>query len=274
MPMTQGALEISFLELSITALFVIAAGGISLWGRLGLGKDLLIGSVRCVVQLLAMGYVLKYIFNVASVWIVLLLFTIMVIFAVRIIRGNVAETTIPFVMPAFLTMLMVYALISAIVTGLIVGAKPFWHPQYFIPLAGMVVGNSMTALGLSLDRLFSDFKTQRDEIEMMLCLGATSVEASRDIFRKALKAGMIPSINSLAGVGLVFIPGMMTGQILSGEDPMLAIRYQIVVMFMLVASTALTVTIVLYIVRKRCFGAGQQLLLRPGSAIQSVNREK
>ncbi|MCG8684110.1 MAG: iron export ABC transporter permease subunit FetB [Desulfobacterales bacterium] len=274
MPMTQGALEISFLELSITALFVIAAGGISLWGRLGLGKDLLIGSVRCVVQLLAMGYVLKYIFNVASVWIVLLLFTIMVIFAVRIIRGNVAETTIPFVMPAFLTMLMVYALISAIVTGLIVGAKPFWHPQYFIPLAGMVVGNSMTALGLSLDRLFSDLKTQRDEVEMMLCLGATSIEASRDIFRKALKAGMIPSINSLAGVGLVFIPGMMTGQILSGEDPMLAIRYQIVVMFMLVASTALTVTIVLYIVRKRCFGPGQQLLLRPGSPIQSVNREK
>ena len=130
----------------------------------------------------------------------------------------------------------------------------------------MVVGNSMTALGLSLDRLFSDLKTKKDTVEMMLCLGATAKEASRDIFNDALKAGMMPSINSLAGVGLVFIPGMMTGQILSGEDPMLAIRYQIVVMFMLVASTALTVVIVLGIVRRRCFGPAQQLILTPGKS--------
>jgi putative ABC transport system permease protein len=192
----------------------------------------------------------------------------MVIFAVRIVKGNVTEQKIPYVLPAFFTMLMVYALISAVVTGGIVGATPFWHPQYFIPLAGMVVGNSMTALGLALDRLFSDLKARRDEVEMMLCLGATANEASSGIFKGALKAGMIPSINSLAGVGLVFIPGMMTGQILSGEDPVLAIRYQIVVMFMLVASTALTVTIVLGIVRKRCFGPGQQLLLGPGPFIE------
>lgn len=264
MQLSQGALDISGFELGIAALFVLAAGGISLWGRLGIEKTLFVGAARCVLQLTAMGYVLRFIFDVAAAWIVLILFTMMVVFAVRIVRGNVTERQIPFVMPAFLTMLTVYALISSVVTGIIVGAEPFWHPQYFIPLAGMVVGNSMTALGLSLDRLFSDLRGRRDEVEMHLCLGATAEEASRAIFRDALKAGMMPSINSLAGVGLVFLPGMMTGQILSGEDPMLAIRYQIVVMFMLVAATALTVFTVLTIVRGRCFGPGQQLLLRPG----------
>lgn len=190
------------------------------------------------------------------------LFSIMVAFAARIVRGNIKERQIPYVFTAFLTMLAVYAAISAMVTGVIVGATPWWTPQYFIPLAGMVVGNSMTALSLSLDRLFSDFTAKRDRVEMFLCLGASAREASRDIVRDALKAGMIPSINSLAGVGLVFLPGMMTGQILSGSDPMVAIRYQIVVMFMLVASTALTVTIVLHIVSKRCFGPAQQILIQ------------
>ncbi len=261
--MTQGALNIGAWELSVAAVFIIVVGAISIWGRLGLEKGLFVGSARCVLQLLALGYVLRFIFDLASVWIVALIFFIMVTFAVRIVKGNVAEQKIPFVLPAFLTMLMVYALIASVVTGVIVGAQPFWHPQYFIPLAGMVVGNSMTALGLALDRLFSDLRARRDEVEMMLCLGATAGEASAGIFRGALKAGMIPSINALAGVGLVFIPGMMTGQILSGEDPVLAIRYQIVVMFMLVASTALTVVIVLKIVRNRCFGPGEQLLLGP-----------
>ncbi|MEH0022601.1 MAG: iron export ABC transporter permease subunit FetB [Desulfobacter sp.] len=264
MSMMQEALDIGAMELGIAGLFVVVAGAISMAGRLGLGRSLLTGAVRCVLQLTAMGYVLRFIFNVDSVWIVLGVFCIMTVFAVRIVRGNVAERQIPFVLPAFLTMFTVYALISAMVTGVIVGALPWWHPQYFIPLAGMVVGNSMTALGLSLDRLFSDLKAKQDQVEMALCLGATAWEASRDIVRDALKAGMTPSINSLAGVGLVFLPGMMTGQILSGADPLLAIRYQIVVMFMLVASTALTVAIVLHIVRKRCFGPGQQLLLKPG----------
>lgn len=264
MSVMPGALDIDVFELGIAALFVLITGGVSVWNRLQLEKDLWIGSVRCVLQLVTMGYVLRFIFEVDSLWLVLALFTLMVTFAVRIVRGNVKERQIPFIIPAFLSMLGVYAIVSAIVTGVIIGAKPWWLPQYFIPLAGMVVGNSMTALSLSLDRLLSDLKTKRDEVEMRLCLGATAEEASRKILRDALRAGMIPSINSLTGVGLVFLPGMMTGQILAGADPMLAIRYQIVVMFMIVASTALTVVTVLFIVRKRCFGPAQQLLLRPG----------
>ena len=139
MSVMQEALDIGAMELGIAGLFVVVAGAISMAGRLGLGKSLLTGAVRCVLQLTAMGYVLRFIFNVDSVWIVLGVFCIMTVFAVRIVRGNVAERQIPFVFPAFLTMFTVYALISAMVTGVIVGALPWWHPQYFIPLAGMVI---------------------------------------------------------------------------------------------------------------------------------------
>ena len=120
----------------------------------------------------------------------------------------------------------------------------------------------MTAISISLERLFSDLKARRAEVEMKLALGAEYREASQDILRGAIKAAMIPSINSLMAVGLVSLPGMMTGQILSGTDPLIAIRYQIVVMLMLVASTAIGAVIVTGLVRRRCFSTGQRLIIR------------
>jgi putative ABC transport system permease protein len=145
----------------------------------------------------------------------------------------------------------------------VVGAKPWWKPQYFIPLAGMLIGNSMNAVAISLDRLLGDLRKKRQEIEMMLCLGADYKEASKDVVKQAMRAGMIPSINSMMAAGVVFIPGMMTGQILAGADPALAIRYQIVVMVMLVGSTAIMSLLAVRLVCKLCFSAANQLLLRP-----------
>ena len=111
------------------------------------------------------------------------------------------------------------------------------------------------------ERLFADLRDRRDHVEMKLSLGANYREASEDMVRRAIKAGMIPSINSLMGVGIVFIPGMMTGQIVAGADPVAAVRYQIVVMLMLVASTTISTLIVVLLTRRRCFGESQQLIL-------------
>jgi putative ABC transport system permease protein len=159
-------------------------------------------------------------------------------------------------------MLISYFAVSVTVTGVVVGADPWWSPQYFIPLAGMIIGNSMSALAIGLDRLFSDLAAKRDIVEMKLAHGATYVEASESIVRDAIKAGMIPSINSMMGVGIVFLPGMMTGQILAGADPITAIEYQIVVMLMLVASAAIGTVVVVLLARRRCFTAGQAPVLR------------
>ncbi len=259
--MTSAIIHISPWQLFLCLGFVLLAGGASIYHRLGLGRDLLVGTVRTFAQLFLVGYVLRFVFDVRIIWLVLLMFVFMVAAAVHTIRGRVKDRTIPFVIPTFVSMLLTYTLVSALVTGVIVGAKPWWTPQYFIPLAGMIVGNSMTAIAIALERLFSDLKTRRTEVEMKLALGADYREASQDILAGAIRAAMIPSINSLMAVGIVSLPGMMTGQILSGTDPLVAIRYQIVVMLMMVASTTLGALVVTGLVRRRCFSPGQRLLL-------------
>ena len=190
-------------------------------------------------------------------------FMVMVVSAMFIIKGRVKEKQIPYIIPTFLTMLVSYMATAFFVSGLVIGMTPWWEPRYFIPAGGMVIGNSMSALAISLERLFRDMRQQKELVEMKLSLGADYREASLDIFRNAVSAGMIPSINAMMGVGLVFIPGMMSGQILAGTDPLIAVRYQIVVMLMLVGSTAVSSVVVMLIVRRRCFGSGEEVLLSP-----------
>jgi putative ABC transport system permease protein len=160
-------------------------------------------------------------------------------------------------------MLLSYMTVSYVVVELIVQARPWYMPEYFLPIGGMVIGNSMNAIAISLDRLFNELLRRRGEVELHVCLGATGAQASADMFRDAVRAGMIPSINSMMGVGLVFIPGMMTGQILAGSDPMVAVKYQIMVMLMLVGSTAIGSVLVISLVRRRCFDRDHRLILRP-----------
>jgi len=261
--MTSQVIQISNWQLVFGLVFILTAGILSMLHALRLEKDLLIGTVRTFVQLFALGYLLKIIFTLESAWWVMALFFCMTLFAAWTIRGRIKEKQIAFFMPIFFSMLLSYFLVSYLVTAVIVGAKPWWQPQYFIPLSGMVIGNAMNAIAVSLERLFGELRKRRNEIEIMLCLGADHREASHDMVQTAIKAGMIPSINSMMAVGLVFIPGMMTGQILAGSDPLVAIRYQIVVMVMIVGATALGTFLVIYLMRRRCFGDAGQLLLRP-----------
>ena len=120
----------------------------------------------------------------------------------------------------------------------LVGVEPWWEPRYLIPLLGMVLGNGLTGISLCLDALLESLAERRDRVEMELAHGATRWEAARTPLRDAVRRGMIPIINAMMVVGLVSLPGMMTGQILAGADPLEAVEYQIVVMFMLAAATA------------------------------------
>jgi putative ABC transport system permease protein len=192
---------------------------------------------------------------------VLAVFALMTATAAHIVRSRVGERTVTFFKPTLVAMFVSYMAVTVVVTAVIVGARPWWTPQYFLPLGGMVIGNSMNALAIALERLFSGLRRRREEIEMMLSMGADAGEAGKKVVREAMKAGMIPSINSMMGVGIVFIPGMMTGQIVAGADPLVAVRYQIMVMLMLVASTAISTVVVVFLVRNRCFDAADRLVL-------------
>ena len=127
----------------------------------------------------------------------------------------------------------------AYVIGVVIEPRPWWEPQYLIPIAGMILGNSMTSAALAGDRLQSDLFARRDEVEARLALGFSGREAVQPLVRAALRAAMIPTVNGMMTVGVVQLPGMMTGQILAGTSPLTAIRYQIVVVFMMAVATAL-----------------------------------
>lgn len=261
--MTDAAvLDITPLGLALALVFSLVAGGCSVALKLGLGRDILIGTIRTFAQLFLMGWVLGLVFQADSPWLVLGLFVIMAGAAAHTARGRVKEKSVAFAWPMFASMAAVYFLITVTVTGAIVAAKPWWTPQYFLPIGGMVLGNSMNSVAVALDRLFSDLRARAAQVEMRLCLGADAAEASADILRDAVRAGMIPAVNSMMAVGLVSLPGMMTGQILGGSDPTVAIRYQIVVMLMIVGATALGSTLLTLIIRRRCFAPGDRPLLR------------
>lgn len=253
--------EIGLWQLLLGLIFILIAQTASFVYHLGLNRDITVGTVRTFAQLFLMGYALTFIFQLNNLWFTLGIFAVMAISASFIVRGRVKEKQVSYMLPTFLTMFISYFVTALFVSGLIIGVTPWWEPRYFLPIGGMVIGNSMSALAIALERLFREMRQQKDLIETKLCLGADYREASSEMFKNAVTAGMIPSINAMMGVGLVFIPGMMSGQILAGADPLQAIRYQIVIMLMLVGSTAITSIIAILIVRKRCFGRGEELLL-------------
>ena len=261
-----GAIDIGIPQLLIALLFIVTAGVASIRLKLDLERDLLWGTVRTVAQLVLMGFVLIYVFRLRQWYLIVGLYVVMILFAAWIIHGRVRSTSVSYFLPTFLSMALSYLLINFLVVAVIVQADPWYLPKYFIPLGGMIIGNSMNAIAIALDRLFSDLIEKRSRIELLISLGATAREASAEVYRDAIRAGMIPSINAMMGVGVVFIPGMMTGQIIAGSDPLVAVKYQIVVMLMLVGSTALGSLLVISLVRRRCFSTDHRLTIRDRSS--------
>jgi len=253
------ALHISNLQLLSFSLFVLLTAFVSYRLKLGLEKSLLIGSLRTYIQLLAMGFALVYIFRYPNPFISLAVYIWMIFWAARIISNRIENPPFPLFKIIFVTMLVSYLALNIISLGVFLRADSWYAPEIFITIGGMIVGNSMNAVAVSLDRFFADLKNRREELEQNLLFGMKVKDAMNDLVRDAIKAGMSPSINNLAGVGLVFIPGMMTGQILGGEDPLTAAKYQIMIMLIICVSTALGSMLVVSQVAKKCFNKRGQL---------------
>ncbi len=257
--MNNELINMSWMHVAVATLFIISAGICSICLKLKLEKDLLIGTIRTFIQLFLLAYVLKYVFALNNPLVILLLFSLMIYFAASIISGRVKEKKVSYFLPVFASMFLSYVIINSIVMTVVIQVEPWYYPVYFIPIGGMIIGNSMNALAISINIWFDTLKKERDRIELYLSLGATPVESTLDNFKNAIKSGMIPSINALMSVGVVSIPGMMTGQILAGVDPFIAIKYQIVIMLLLVGSTTISSVFALHIVRRLSFTQTHQL---------------
>jgi putative ABC transport system permease protein len=240
------------------AALVAVAVLLSLTRKWNIEKDLGVGAVRTVVQLIAVGYALEFVFGQDRVWLTLLILLVMVLVGAHTAlvrrRGNRVST---------------YILnVHAIGTGTTFTVGLLWatgvvdaSPQYLIPLAGMSIGVSTTAISLAVDRFGSEIWSRRTEIEAKLSLGADSTRAARGNTAAAARAGMTSSLNLMRVVGIVQLPGAMVGMILAGASPMEAVRLQIIVVFMLTGTTSIANSIVLYHAMRRVFSRDHQLRL-------------
>ncbi|HJN74034.1 MAG TPA: iron export ABC transporter permease subunit FetB [Myxococcota bacterium] len=245
-----GPIELSLLDLAGAASLIAINGVLSLWLRLDLGRKLAVASVRTVVQLLILGYVLVPVFDIAHPALVMGLGGLMVILAGRAAIKRTSRTYSGAWGIGLVAMTVGAIPTTILATAVLIGVEPFWAPRYFIPLLGMVLGNALTGVSLGIDRALEGFVRGRSQVELLLSFGASRWEAAREVAADAVRTGMIPILNTMTVVGLVTIPGMMTGQILGGAPPEVAARYQILIMFLIAGAVGIgTVVAVLLTVR-------------------------
>ncbi len=258
-PVSSGVIPLDLMDMSIAAALILMAGGVSLGLGLRLERRLAIAAVRTVIQLFAVGYVLQFVFALDSPLLVLLLMASMVVIAGRAAVGRSIRTFPGVHLMSFITLVASGFFVTFLVTGAIIRVEPWYRPQYAIPLLGMILGNGLTGISLCLDQILESFAERRAEVEMELAHGASRWEAARGPLADGVRKGMVPIINSMMVVGIVSLPGMMTGQILASDDPLVAVKYQIVVMFMIAAATSLGCMLMALLVFHQCFNTKHQL---------------
>lgn len=233
------------IDLALAAALVVLNAAVSLAFRLGMERTLAVAAVRMVVQLALIGLVLKWIFAQTSPAWTLLLATVMVAAAGHEVLSR-QERRLPGLWSYGLgtgTLLFTGTLGTLFAVGAVIQPEPLFAPRYVLPILGMVLGNAMTGVSLVLDALTSGAERERAAIEARLALGERRFEAFGEVTRRALRTGMMPIVNAMAAAGIVSLPGMMTGQILAGLDPVEATKYQILIMFLISGTTALAVVV-------------------------------
>jgi putative ABC transport system permease protein len=235
-------LGLSITDMLISLSLVLAALAVSLRHGLALERTILWGVFRTTVQLAAVGYLVHAIFAINHPLPVIGLLVIMLLVAAWTAVSRQPLRRLPLYPLTLISLAFGAGVVIFLVVVVIVGARPWYDPRYMIPLGGMILGNAMNSVALGLERLERELRQGRRRVE-------------------AVRAALTPILNSMMVVGLVQLPGLMTGQILAGVDPLTAVRYQVLVMFMLLAGNALSTGVAVRYTRNRYFTAAWQLEL-------------
>jgi putative ABC transport system permease protein len=255
----SGMVNLSLLNLALAYGLVLLTIGLARLRRIGQEGEILWSSLRMVVQLFAVGYLLHLVFSVRSPLAVIAILLVMAGFALQIMGARIRHKMPHFYRVVGIAILIGCGGVTFLFCGLVVGYSPWYEPRYLIPLAGMIIGNAMNGASLAAERLGAEIHERRDEIETALCLGATSRQAADTAVRRAFHAALMPTLNTMAAMGIVSLPGMMTGQILSGTEPIVAVRYQIAIMCAITGAVAITAFLVLFQGYRHYFTAAHQL---------------
>jgi putative ABC transport system permease protein len=246
--------NLSLWDVAIAALLIVVNGAVSVALKLDLERKLAWAAVRTVVQLLAIGYVLGWVFQFDRWFVVLPLMVLMTLIAGFAGAQRGALTYAGQRRDSVVSIWVSSWLVAAVGLFVVIRIHPWYEPQYAIPILGMILGNTLTGVSLGIERMTEELT------DMALALGATRWEAAQGPARQAVRAGMIPTLNQMAVVGVVSLPGMMTGQVLAGQSPLQAVRYQIVIMFLIAASSALGTVGAVLLTYRRLFSADQRFL--------------
>ncbi|GEN93976.1 ABC transporter permease [Pediococcus ethanolidurans] len=248
-------LDVNNWSLTLAMLLVMIALWIGYREKLGIDREIIIGVIRAVIQLFVVGYLLKYIFKVNNVFLTFAMLLIIIFNA----SWNAQKRSNG--MTNALVISFVAILVSTGVTlgVLILSGAIKLIPSQVIPISGMIASNSMVAIGLSYRSMNTQFRDQRQSVLERLALGGSLRDASIGILRESIKTGMAPTIDSAKTVGIVSLPGMMSGLIFAGVDPVHAIKYQIMVTFMLLSATSLGSVIACYMAYRNFYNTRKQL---------------
>ncbi|MBN2209772.1 MAG: ABC transporter permease [Sedimentisphaerales bacterium] len=226
---------------------------IILYQRVPILKDTAIALVRMTVQLLFVGFYLQYLFKLNNVWLNLLwLLVMMVVADGSIIRGCRLRASC-FAIPVFIALFIGTAIPVLVFVGIILRRPDLLDAQYAIPIGGMVLGNCLRADIIGLHGFYESIRTHEKAYHHTLAQGARLQEAIAPYVRDALQSALMPTVASMAVIGLVALPGMMTGTVLAGANPMIAIKYQIIIMVGIFTGTTITVFAAIRFTTKNCF---------------------
>jgi putative ABC transport system permease protein len=247
--------DITLLEVAAALGLVAVAVLVSLWRRMRLEGDIAVAVARSFVQLTAVGFVIQLVFRERNLLLVVLLIAVMAVFGAFTARGRAAS-----VPRAFAPLLIALALAGSGTLVLVVALGIFPpEPQYLVPVGGMVVGNSMTAAAVSLNRLGDEIAGSRRQLEATLALGATATQAARPIVRRSLRSGVIPLIDSTKTTGVIFFPGTMVGMLVAGAEPFDAVRLQLILLYVLLGSVAIASVTAVTLAQRNFFTPAHQL---------------
>jgi putative ABC transport system permease protein len=240
----------------VAALGLVAVAlAVALWQRIDLEREIGVAVVRSFVQLTAIGYVIKLIFDRDELGLVVALIAAMALFGA--LTAAARARAVP---RAFWPLLLALAVAGAATLGLVVALGVFpARPRYLVPVGGMVIGNAMTAAAVALNRLGDDVADNRRQIEATLALGATGGQAIAPLVRRSLRSGVIPLIDSTKTTGLIFFPGTMVGMLLAGAAPIDAVRLQLVLLYVLLGGVSIAALVAVLLAQRAFFTPAHQL---------------
>jgi putative ABC transport system permease protein len=245
-------------SIGIGLFLVLLTALISYLQEFKIEKALILAALRTILQLFALGFVLGWIFTHSSLWVVLAAALFMTLSASYHSALRVKNKHPGLLLDNFLAIALAIWPLSFLGTQLL-SAGTWWQPELYLPLVGMMLGNSLNGLSLGIDHFTNELKNKREEVLSMVALGATTPEATHPILKRSIHLAMTPTLNSMASMGIVSIPGMMTGQILAGQSPLVAAEIQIIMMLLIAATSFFGIWIGLTLSRRKLFNKVGQL---------------